>query len=550
MLSPLFYCCKGVCDLSDNYAGFQSEKDGKWGIINYNGNVIYDCIFTNMPTSPTEDRFFVKDDNELWTLYSTTEKCVPIESGFKRVSNFKNGLSVVVRNKQPISVIDKEGNVQFKMDMYEGEKVTSMYSFSNCGLARFKVGDKFGCVNVNGTVVIPPCYTLLGVYDYNVIALHEKYENDYLNRNYQDIEWIIMSFEGDSIGHIKGFPGVCGTQNPNLFFVKNNIHKNGIIEEWGLMDANGMWIVEPSFLWSYGNNHYFLFKKENNWGVMGYDGKIIISPRYNYLEFATDDRFWMSQSSNEDKEITYSLIDLSGNRIGEKSFKEIYGNYVNGCIPIYCLNEKWAVINKDGEIVDSILNAHWIDGMIPSAKVYNDLIDLEMYYKALGIMLTNGINGLSFDNSLAEVLNHAGKLNDEDLTDNIRYPLNGKDYINASDIYYVKTVNDIVTYFRISFPKPMVTTITNPNNGLSIYPFLNPLTPIGFGIDVPNRKPMDGRMDELYEIFFNHVKSLGKIAESSDNHVVVYGDNGIIYMVLKEEDVVSFYFMPIKYADL
>ena len=553
-LVPLFNGCKGTYDLSDNYAAFQQEKEGKWGIIDYNGIVIYDSIFKNIPTSPTEDRFFVKDDNELWSLYSTKEKGIPIESGFKSISNFKNGLSVVVKNKQPISVIDKDGNVQFKMDMYEGKKVTSMFSYSNCGLARFIVGDKIGCVDINGNVVIPPFYTLLGIYDKNIIALHEKYENEYVNRNYQDIEWVIMNFKGDSIGHIKGFTCVCGTPNPNLFFVNSIKNQNDVSSEqsenWGLMDKKGKWIVEPTFLWNYGNNRYFLFKKDNNWGVMDYDGKIIITPKYNYLGYATDDRFWMSQSSPEDEDITYSFIDLTGNRVGEKSFINFYSNYINECVPIYCLNKKWAIINKDGEIIDSVLNAHWIDGLIPSSKVFNDLVDLEAYYEALKITINEGINGLSFDNSLAEILNYAGKQNNEDLTDNIRYPLNGKDYLNAGNIYYVKLVNDIITYFRISFPKPMVTSITNPNTGFTIYPFLNPLTPIGFGIDVPNRKPMDGHMDELFEVFLNHIKPLGRIAESSDNHVVVFGNNGFMYIILKTEDMVSFYFKPMKYADL
>ena len=56
------------------YIPFKSEKDGKWGFINLDGDVLLEDEFKREPTIVSNDRFFAKNKEGYWEMYTADKK--------------------------------------------------------------------------------------------------------------------------------------------------------------------------------------------------------------------------------------------------------------------------------------------------------------------------------------------------------------------------------------------------------------------------------------------------------------------------------------------
>jgi len=107
------------------YLPFQAEEGGGWGLISPDGEVLFADEFKEQPTIATNDRFFVKNSDGLWEMYTATEKPQKVGDEYVSICTFARGCDVTpaVRKDKGVEFIDKDGNVKFKFDEVNGKKL-------------------------------------------------------------------------------------------------------------------------------------------------------------------------------------------------------------------------------------------------------------------------------------------------------------------------------------------------------------------------------------------------------------------------------------------
>ena len=63
------------------YIPFRSEKDGKWGFINLDGDVLLEDEFKREPTIVSNDRFFAKNKAGYWEMYTADKNARQVGKG-------------------------------------------------------------------------------------------------------------------------------------------------------------------------------------------------------------------------------------------------------------------------------------------------------------------------------------------------------------------------------------------------------------------------------------------------------------------------------------
>ena len=91
------------------YLPFQEEKDGYWGMISPDGKVLFSGEFKEEPTVAMNGRFFVKNGDGLWELYTAEEKPKKLGEEYLEVVSFREDVTPVVRKNQSIELINLDG---------------------------------------------------------------------------------------------------------------------------------------------------------------------------------------------------------------------------------------------------------------------------------------------------------------------------------------------------------------------------------------------------------------------------------------------------------
>lgn len=65
----LFFSCSNTPDNEVEYFAFQETKDGDWGLISSDGEVLFAREFDNAPTVVRDGCFFVQNDKGKWELF-------------------------------------------------------------------------------------------------------------------------------------------------------------------------------------------------------------------------------------------------------------------------------------------------------------------------------------------------------------------------------------------------------------------------------------------------------------------------------------------------
>ena len=70
----LFVSCKQEGESKVEYIPFQESENGLWGMISSDGEVLFTEEFKNPPTYAKEGRFMVKNNQDLWEIFTTESK--------------------------------------------------------------------------------------------------------------------------------------------------------------------------------------------------------------------------------------------------------------------------------------------------------------------------------------------------------------------------------------------------------------------------------------------------------------------------------------------
>ena len=306
-LSVFMALCVASCSTSDqpkpSHIAVKCEKDGRWSMINQNGEFLFQDEFENQPTSVVNGVFVVKE-GETHSIYEADEKPKVIAEGFQEVGMLNENLMPTVKDAERISIINKKGEQVFVLNPTNGKEIVACdFKFSD-GLLPVKDEDgKWGYVNKKGEMVITPKYDSYTPFS-DGLALVSKSEKD----GNSSVLVIDKNAEVKMELKLKKFE----LQSPfkNGLAVVEDKDKDRI----GFINLNGEFKKVPKKVRrinDYDNNVFTYTDENGKWGVMGLDenNTEYIRAKYSNIQLISSDKFLVK----DDKE--YVILNKEGNKI-------------------------------------------------------------------------------------------------------------------------------------------------------------------------------------------------------------------------------------------
>ena len=115
-----------------SHVPFQNSKDGRWGLIDFEGNVLIDEEFQNRPSVVMDGMFHVKNEKGLYEIYTADKKFKKIGNEYLSVGDFHSGLAPVVEKGEHVKYINKSGEIVSLSNLIdECEGISFRYSIDN-----------------------------------------------------------------------------------------------------------------------------------------------------------------------------------------------------------------------------------------------------------------------------------------------------------------------------------------------------------------------------------------------------------------------------------
>lgn len=382
---------------------YQVEKDGRWGLIDWEGNPLIEDEFKHRPSAVIDGMFCVKNSNDMYEIYTAEKKPRQIGEEYLSVGPFTNGLAPVVKKDSRITYINKEGEVVIELTKYNDDPIVKAWPFNN-GLALVETASgKAGAINSKGKFAIPPTYLgisnngdnillvrndkdKIGYIDYKGKTLVEpKYSNGY---NFDKKGYAVVEIDGKHI--------LIDKAGKELFQLKNDtkiiggcIDENLIPycldnESYGYLNLKGEKEIKlssnmknpTSFF-----NGYAIFKNsDGDYGTIDTKGEVVIRAKYDNLEMIDGFDFMLFEEENE-----WGLLSYSGDIMKRASYKDIIP-FVKGNKYTYAKDgNEWILIDQKGEDTKKIeigtISFGYNNGY--STTVESDYLDIDAEVKKI-----------------------------------------------------------------------------------------------------------------------------------------------------------------------
>lgn len=545
MLFILCGCGSKTKDLKSmvEYIPFQSSEGGRWGLISPEGKVLFEEEFSERITMAINGRFFVKDKDGNWQIFSAEEKPRQVgNDAFKEIAPFTEDVTVAAKPGGHVAIINRDGNEVKVLDAIGGKRVKRVSRFYQ-GIALFLTEeDLIGAINTSGDIIIPADYCRMAEpSEGRIIGIDKKYKEDVENKPFDKAVATVFDLEGKVISEIplKGFTNIEPDMREGLFLVKK---KYGSEERFGLMDEKGEFVVMPS-----AKNHriidvqgkHFIFRDDDNYGLMDFEGNIVLRAKYDRLSFVADNLL----SARKDDDDNGRFIDFEGNPVGTADFKYSWGLYGEGkyCLVSFDSNE-YGFVSKDGERLKLENSTELYDVILNTGDdfVDSDFVDYAAYVAGMNIT-GNSLDGISLGTSAQRAASMVGERKGETIT--------AEDSRGDDELTYSKEHDYSNLYFTVYFDKDISAAITKTvyedyygyrfsREEITGYRFTDAkVDVIQIRINVRYDK-LDGKLPELMKALKNKLTGLGSvIAERSDHTgIAVKTASGNVVMAFIERD--------------
>ena len=320
------------------YVAFKADNEDRWGILELStGKIVIENEWENVPSIESDGIIKVRNKNNLAEFFKVGEKPVHIGDEYRYATDFSDGLAVVARDKEYITVINTDGKEVLKLKELDGKQVEKVGAFKQ-GVAAFQDEDgKWGFVNKDGKVVIKAKYDSAGEFNEGLAMVVIKAEPDntvsFINKSGKDViklprgteakpivseGMIIYSDNGrDTYGvmNIKGDKII----KPSKDFRAINYFKDGLAafydgDRWGVIDKKGQVVVRAKYDYATPDNGMILVVDRGKTGYLSYDNEEVIRPDYE-REMPFYDKNTIVKDGNK-----FIIIDKKGERVGKMDF--------------------------------------------------------------------------------------------------------------------------------------------------------------------------------------------------------------------------------------
>lgn len=534
------------------YVPFQMEKDGRWGMVSLDGEILYEDEFDSQPTFAVNGRFAVKNSNGMWEIYATEKPPRKIGEEYVSVSSFGPGVALVTRGKNKgIELIDRDGNVKCALNEVVGKSVDMaipLYFMRGANLyfspfVVFGADKKVGCMDAEGRVVIPP--------EYSWITYSGKYLMAFKGRNLAKMDWdyveslfflgAYITEDGDTLrtcvfdrtgNRLRAFTTVgesmTGWLSDEIIYVGKYTDEKLRCElrtpdnEVLLKLPSGV-ISMPAFSMS-GDKFVFWDENSEHYGLMNMAGDMLIRDKYGEMMAVSDNLYVVCRGDDD-----VNLVDEKDNLVGNMTFKSVM---FNGDRKILVEEEEnsYCFIDHAGRKTGdkTFYNVSVVSGGL-SMVVKSDYIDLTGLLDTLNIR-KDGIDKFSLQMSAMECAQQT-------------YKKDCSDYENTSSISTVRYLNSCVMELVVSFPEDVCQTgITFAPDWYGNYQEVygdkfTTTRPECVVLSFRNTGKLKGKADLLFEAAKPYIKKLGKrVTRDEDNVLICELGSGRVAAVLKNKN--------------
>ncbi|MFS0489494.1 WG repeat-containing protein [Leadbetterella byssophila] len=358
LIEPKYHAIKS---LGMGYLAIKETNNSRYSIYTSTGKKLTDAIYDDIMAFSTEENVsrFSRMGNWGFIDLSLNEIVPPV---YSYVLPFREGLAAVVIGKK-YGYINREGKmvinplldfidqaeIDYKFnndEIFRPTRLSSMVNFSN-GFAVIKKNNKYGYINREGKIAIPPQYDYVRPFSSHIAIVgnkvsylpemgRERYSTeDYFghflidtlgNRQTKD-DFLFLGLIGE--GLISAVKLETQTYEQNLKRIKHSsLYRDSELKSanklfikesklFGFIDLKGEWIIPPTFPYthlfdliiSYFNNDYAFVSRNQG---------------FNYTDVI----------SLEEEKIKYNFIDKSGKYLSDDNFSlpnnQYYGFRKNG----------------------------------------------------------------------------------------------------------------------------------------------------------------------------------------------------------------------------
>jgi hypothetical protein len=311
----------GKDTVADNFdaqlVAVQQNENGKWSFMAPKGDMVCRNAFGQQPSPVLNGYFSVMGDDSLYTVYKYGEKPQAIKnlSGLKAVGFMNEDIMPVVRRGERISYVDKDGNVKFTLNPYNGHEITRSPTIVHEGMVWIYTDEnRYGYANTEGKVVIAPDYL-----DVNPFYEGRAVVQD-ADRNGGAGAYHVIDKTGKTIF------------SPDSSLTPLFVYHNGLLAAgdkqggFTFFDRNGKVAYRIDYpiknVLDY-NTKYVIFHNDGGTGVMTFDGKEIIKTgKYRDIQLVGNDKFL---ASNRDRSVVMKeggkeMCSFKGRVVYNKSF--------------------------------------------------------------------------------------------------------------------------------------------------------------------------------------------------------------------------------------
>lgn len=328
---------------------FQQDAEGHWGLIATDGQIKVACgTFSKQPSAVINGMFSLPDEEGYYQLYHIDRPTQPVcMQRFARIGHFFEDVTLAQEfPDSPILIIDRNGKTINDIGVSLHYDIVLAHNFSE-GRALFCTRKgKFGFMDTEGTITIPPVYDQAfdfhedralvgkaneaGEMSYQLIdrmgniqagiqavssLLDQRFCNGLLLYSHRtNGKFGYLNLQGESILYLPD-----SIQEASRFYHDAAIIRNGN-GSTGLIDRKGKLLIAPEYEdgWVAGENRVCL-KKGSQWILADFEGKVINTP-------TIDERittFYPSERAIAQQDNSYFWIDKEGKPMDGNRYAQI-----------------------------------------------------------------------------------------------------------------------------------------------------------------------------------------------------------------------------------
>ncbi len=262
----------------------------KFGFINTDGKWVIRPKYNSVLAFDENDNCKVRKKNKYGIINSNGKVLANCRYDF--LGSYSEGMAVAAINRK-YGYIDTTGRWIIKPQFQLAGK------FYN-GTASVKQNNKFGLIDDHGEWILDPLYSYCGTLNGGVINVKQNGKNSFINT---EGKYLIARKNGMTQDFSEGitivreskysvyFIDLAGNKLFNTSYENATPFKNGfawvcVNSKWGLIDKNGLMIIDPKFsrIENF-KNGFAKFKIESQSGVANLEGTIILNPEAEKISY-------------------------------------------------------------------------------------------------------------------------------------------------------------------------------------------------------------------------------------------------------------------------